>query len=112
MGGEHGLDAPDARTRRQPRFPSLAPGCRRRPLRFSADAHLGAHHLGPFSSPASPRHTFGTMLPESDLERFVQAQQPVYQSVLAELRSGRKTSHWMWFIFPQLKALGRSTTAR
>jgi uncharacterized protein (DUF1810 family) len=47
-----------------------------------------------------------------DLERFVAAQQPVYTSVLAELRAGRKTTHWMWFIFPQLKALGRSTMAK
>jgi uncharacterized protein (DUF1810 family) len=46
------------------------------------------------------------------LERFVEAQSPVYPSVLAELGAGRKTSHWMWFIFPQLKSLGRSSTAR
>ena len=47
-----------------------------------------------------------------DLARFVAAQQPVYQDVCAELRRGRKSSHWMWFIFPQLKSLGRSGTAR
>jgi uncharacterized protein (DUF1810 family) len=46
------------------------------------------------------------------LERFIDAQAPVYASVLAELAQGRKTSHWMWFVFPQLKALGRSATAR
>ena len=46
-----------------------------------------------------------------DLERFVLAQQPVYDTVLAELRSGRKQSHWMWFIFPQLRGLGSSSTA-
>ena len=46
------------------------------------------------------------------LERFVEAQSPVYPSVLAELGAGRKTSHWMWFVFPQLKSLGRSGTAR
>ena len=42
------------------------------------------------------------------LERFVQAQQPVYDTALAELRSGRKVTHWMWFIFPQIAGLGRS----
>ena len=46
------------------------------------------------------------------LERFVTAQDRVYPDVLAELRAGYKTSHWMWFIFPQLTALGRSETAR
>jgi uncharacterized protein (DUF1810 family) len=47
-----------------------------------------------------------------DLERFVTAQQEVYASVLAELAAGRKRSHWMWFIFPQLAGLGSSPTAR
>lgn len=42
------------------------------------------------------------------LERFVLAQDRVYPQVLAELRAGRKTSHWMWFIFPQIRGLGRS----
>ncbi|MDQ3060769.1 MAG: DUF1810 domain-containing protein [Pseudomonadota bacterium] len=46
------------------------------------------------------------------LERFVQAQDRVYASVLQELAAGNKTSHWMWFVFPQLKALGRSTIAQ
>jgi uncharacterized protein (DUF1810 family) len=45
-------------------------------------------------------------------EHFIAAQAPVYDEVLAELRAGRKQSHWMWFIFPQLRALGRSETAR
>ena len=44
-------------------------------------------------------------------EHFIGAQEPVYAQVLAELRAGRKASHWMWFIFPQLTALGRSATA-
>lgn len=44
-------------------------------------------------------------------EHFVTAQDPVYAQVLAELRAGRKQTHWMWFIFPQLGALGRSATA-
>ena len=46
-----------------------------------------------------------------DLERFVDAQSPVYASVIAELRAGAKRSHWMWFVFPQHRALGRSATA-
>jgi uncharacterized protein (DUF1810 family) len=46
-----------------------------------------------------------------DLQRFVTAQDPVYAQVEAELATGTKTSHWMWFVFPQLKGLGRSATA-
>jgi uncharacterized protein (DUF1810 family) len=46
-----------------------------------------------------------------DLQRFVQAQNPVYEQVCAELRAGTKVSHWMWFIFPQLRGLGSSPTA-
>jgi len=45
------------------------------------------------------------------LQRFVDAQAPVYATVLQELAQGAKRSHWMWFVFPQLKALGRSATA-
>jgi len=45
------------------------------------------------------------------LQRFLDAQKPVYDQVCSELRQGRKTSHWMWFIFPQLKGLGVSETA-
>jgi uncharacterized protein (DUF1810 family) len=47
-----------------------------------------------------------------DLRRFLDAQAPVYQRVLAELRHGWKQSHWMWFIFPQLAGLGHSAMAR
>ncbi len=47
-----------------------------------------------------------------DLERFVEAQTGVYEGVLRELRAGRKTGHWIWFIFPQLAGLGRSETSR
>ena len=46
------------------------------------------------------------------LDRFVEAQDRVYASVCAELTAGRKASHWMWFIFPQLKELGRSPIAK
>lgn len=47
-----------------------------------------------------------------NLERFVEAQAPVYEDVLRELRAGRKTSHWMWFVFPQIRGLGTSPMAR
>ena len=47
-----------------------------------------------------------------DLNRFVQAQEGVYAAALSELRAGRKTSHWMWFVFPQIDGLARSQTAR
>jgi uncharacterized protein (DUF1810 family) len=47
-----------------------------------------------------------------DLDRFVTAQDPVYAKALGELRAGRKQSHWMWFVFPQLDGLGHSPTAR
>ncbi|KZS60899.1 DUF1810 domain-containing protein [Mycobacterium ostraviense] len=46
-----------------------------------------------------------------DLKRFVDAQAPVYRDVVAELRSGRKRTHWMWFVFPQLQGLGHSPMA-
>ena len=45
------------------------------------------------------------------LERFVAAQDPVFEQVRAELRAGHKRTHWMWFIFPQMKGLGRSAMA-
>ena len=47
-----------------------------------------------------------------DLDRFVSAQAGVHDRALGELRRGRKTSHWMWFVFPQVAGLGRSETAR
>jgi uncharacterized protein (DUF1810 family) len=46
-----------------------------------------------------------------DLERFVDAQNPVFKQVCAELREGRKQSHWMWFVFPQIEGLGHSWMA-
>lgn len=52
------------------------------------------------------------MTTDFDLERFVDAQDPVYATVLDELRSGRKRTHWMWFIFPQVAGLGRSAMAQ
>jgi len=50
--------------------------------------------------------------PALNLERFLTAQAPVMAPVMAELQAGHKQSHWMWFIFPQLAALGRSATAK
>ena len=47
-----------------------------------------------------------------DLERFVAAQAGMYPSVVAELRDGRKTGHWMWFVFPQVAGLGMSEMSR
>ena len=47
-----------------------------------------------------------------DLSRFVRAQVGVYEQVLSELRTGRKRSHWMWFIFPQIEGLGHSAVAQ
>lgn len=59
------------------------------------------------------------LLPENELtadtwrlSRFIDAQAPVFAAVCAELAAGRKVSHWMWFIFPQLKVLGHSPTAK
>ena len=46
------------------------------------------------------------------LERFVEAQAPVYDQALRELRAGRKQSHWMWFVFPQIAGLGHSAMAQ
>jgi len=47
-----------------------------------------------------------------DLSRFTSAQENIYGSVLAELRNGRKRTHWMWYIFPQVDGLGHSATAK
>ena len=46
-----------------------------------------------------------------DLQRFVDAQEPVYDAVISELTDGRKRGHWIWFVFPQLRGLGSSPTA-
>jgi uncharacterized protein (DUF1810 family) len=47
-----------------------------------------------------------------DLERFTSTQKAVYERALSELRNGRKRTHWMWFIFPQIDGLGHSATAK
>ena len=52
------------------------------------------------------------MTDEFDLDRFIRAQEPVMTQVRQELAAGRKRSHWMWFVFPQLAGLGHSAMAR
>ncbi len=52
------------------------------------------------------------MTKEDGLDRFVEAQDQIYPRALGEIRRGHKSSHWMWFIFPQLTGLGRSAMAR
>jgi uncharacterized protein (DUF1810 family) len=53
-----------------------------------------------------------TFLAGAELDRFHEAQEPVYSRVMTELRQGAKRSHWMWFIFPQIAGLGQSDMAR
>jgi len=50
--------------------------------------------------------------PDPSLQRFVNAQAPVFDAALSELKSGQKRSHWMWFVFPQLRGLGQSSMAQ
>lgn len=50
-------------------------------------------------------------MPQEDLYRFIEAQQEDFEIAFQEIRSGRKQSHWMWYIFPQMKGLGYSTMA-
>ncbi len=52
------------------------------------------------------------MSPSHDLDRFVEAQADVWAQAMQEVREGRKRTHWMWFIYPQLRGLGRSATAQ
>nr|WP_296773790.1 DUF1810 domain-containing protein [Rhodococcus sp. (in: high G+C Gram-positive bacteria)] len=51
-------------------------------------------------------------MPDYDLQRFVDAQDAVWPAVRKELKAGRKQTHWMWFVFPQLSGLGLSATAQ
>jgi uncharacterized protein (DUF1810 family) len=48
----------------------------------------------------------------TDLQRFVDAQEDIFDTALAELRAGNKRSHWMWFVFPQMRGLGSSSNAQ
>src|ERR1700676_3209575 len=52
------------------------------------------------------------MISDTDIKRFVHAQENIYPQVVKELRNGKKTSHWMWFIFPQIEGLGFSSTSK
>jgi uncharacterized protein (DUF1810 family) len=52
------------------------------------------------------------MVSNNTLNRFIEAQQNIYPQVLKELHAGKKTSHWMWFILPQIEGLGNSSTAK
>ncbi len=52
------------------------------------------------------------MSEESSLQRFTEAQERDYQAALTEIRNGRKQSHWMWYIFPQIQGLGFSATSK
>lgn len=70
-----------------------------------------AAHLSPRCDQAYRRGLPGAADPH-DLRRFVDAQAPVYAAALAELRAGRKRTHWMWFVFPQAAGLGASATAQ
>ena len=58
------------------------------------------------------RNDAGSSADPFHLQRFVDAQAGIYTQALAELRAGRKRSHWMWYIFPQLTGLGQSPTSR
>src|SRR5512143_2569700 len=64
------------------------------------------------SPPRSPASAYARTGMSFDLDRFVQAQAGTYESALRELRDGRKTGHWIWFIFPQGAGLGRSEVSR
>lgn len=69
--------------------------------------HVRLRH-SPFSGSTM---TNSNMEDPFQLERFVKAQEGIYDTALSELRTGRKRSHWMWFIFPQIDGLARSSTA-
>lgn len=58
------------------------------------------------------KNPLNDMKKENDLQRFVEAQETTYARALAEIRSGRKQSHWMWFVFPQMRGLGYSSMAQ
>ena len=85
----------------------------------SLSGRLNGHVPGPLPRPPSRRSRAdrdrwktGPMSSDPfDLARFVSAQEPVFAAVLAELRAGRKRTHWMWFVFPQLRGLGASPMA-
>lgn len=67
--------------------------------------------LGNIHKELMPSHRSEPPADRFRLERFVQAQQPIYNRAVSELQAGRKDSHWMWFIFPQIRGLGYSPTS-
>jgi uncharacterized protein (DUF1810 family) len=70
----------------------------------------GMTHLPAYAY--DPNRLFTPKTSSADLSRFVQAQEPVYQTALSELQAGQKRTHWMWYIFPQIAGLGRSEIAQ
>ena len=76
-----------------------------------ANTSMASVQAKPKAPPTTTSHANPCQAPPV-FDHFIDAQRPVYPQVLAELRSGLKRSHWMWFIFPQLRELGRSHTAQ
>src|SRR5579863_1649916 len=70
-----------------------------------------SHGSRPRRNQTCKRTEIAAMTDPFNLKRFVDAQNEVFVEVLAELLAGRKRSHWMWFIFPQMKGLGSSAQA-
>src|SRR4030095_13678890 len=95
--------APRSGARSKPRSTPCAPS--------SAKA-ASARGAGSRSSGARTEVAMPTADDPFNLHRFVDAQAPVYERVRAELKDGRKQSHWMWFIFPQIAGLGHSQMAQ
>ena len=58
------------------------------------------------------RYLYIGMSDENNLQRFITAQETFYDTALAEIKKGRKQSHWMWYIFPQIQGLGFSETSK
>ena len=83
-----------------------------RPLASLKRPYLRHERIAGPSATAEEEELKMTSEDRFDLQRFVTAQKPVFETVLAELRAGRKRSHWMWFVFPQLAGLGQSSTSR
>ena len=70
-----------------------------------------AYHAGCFPFPAVSETVIEPAADANDLNRFLVAQADTYADALAEVRAGRKLTHWMWFVFPQLRGLGSSNKA-
>jgi uncharacterized protein (DUF1810 family) len=79
-------------------------------LLIGADSAIDNHKFGGGGTMARPGESHDD--DPHDLSRFVQAQEYHYAQALAEIQSGRKRSHWMWYIFPQFDGLGHSSTSK